>query len=190
MSTLVMVKRENELCMAAETLTSFGSQKQSARYVARPEKIFQAGHSFVGIVGWSVTQTVLQSAFAHGCALPEIHDEMQLFEFARVLHRKLKDEYFLNADADEDVPFESSALTAFVMNRFGLFGLYSMRTVEQCERFAAVGSGSEFALGAMHTAWELGCTAEEIARRGVEAGIEFDHHSSGPITLKRMKLEA
>ena len=90
MSTLVMVQRGGEACMAAETLTSFGSRKQAARYVASPEKIIRVGD----------------------------------------------------------------------------------------------------ALGAMFAGYELGLPAEEIARIGVEAGIEFDDASLGPITLKTVKLEA
>src|SRR5262249_44878000 len=70
MSTLVMVKRGAEACMAAETLTSWGSMKQRAGYVSSPEKIFAVGDAYIGVVGWSVIQTVLQSAFASGCALP------------------------------------------------------------------------------------------------------------------------
>src|SRR5262245_37290843 len=154
MSTLVMVRKGSEACMAAETLTTFGSRKQSARYVASPEKILPVGDAYVGVVGFAVTQTVLRSVFARGTDLPEVRTELELFEFARELHRKLKDEYFLNPVTDREDPFESSQMTVFVMNRFGLFGLYSLRSVERYERFAAVGSGAPFALGAMHAAYE------------------------------------
>jgi ATP-dependent HslUV protease, peptidase subunit HslV len=189
MSTLVMVKRGSEACIAAETLSSYGSMNLSARYLASPEKIIAVGDAYVGIVGWSVTQTVLQSALANGCELPEIRTEIELFEYARVLHRKLKEEYFLSAGPERDEPFETSQITAFVLNRYGLFGLYSLRSVDRYERFAAVGSGSRFALGAMYVAYELGLPVEDVARLGVEAGIEFDDASSGPITIKKMKLE-
>src|SRR5437870_9519840 len=114
MSTLVMVKRGSEACMAAETLTSWGSMKQSAAYLASPEKIIAVGDSYVGVVGWSVTQTVLRSAFANGCELPEVRTELELFEYGRILHQKLKDEYFLNSAPDRKDPFETSQLTAFI----------------------------------------------------------------------------
>ena len=176
--------------MAAETLMSCGSRKQSARYLSSPDKILSVGDAYVGITGWSVTQTVLQSAFASdGCALAEIRTELELFEYARGLHRTLKEEYFLNARPDRDEPFESSQVTAFIMNRFGIFGLYAMRSVDRYERFAAVGSGAPYALGAMYAAYEFGLPVEDVARIGVEAGIEFDNASGGPITIKKMKLE-
>ncbi|MCP5042853.1 MAG: hypothetical protein GY944_17655, partial [bacterium] len=110
-----------------------GSRKHQSHYVEHPEKIFWTGHSYVGSVGWTVNQTVLQSALGHGLELPEVCDERELFEFSRELHHKLKDEYFLDAGQ--------------------------------------------------------GLAAEEIARLGVAAGIEFDCYSGGPITIKKMKLE-
>jgi ATP-dependent HslUV protease subunit HslV len=189
MTTLVMVKRGTEACMAAETLLSSGSRKQSAHYLANPEKILTVGDSYVGIVGWAVTQTVLQSVFAKS-GLPEVRNELELFEYARYLHQLLKEEYFLNPNGDREEPFESSQLTTFIMNRYGLFGLYSMRSVDRYERFAAVGSGASYALGAMYAAYDLGLPVEDVARLGVEAGIEFDNASMGPITIKKMKLEA
>jgi ATP-dependent HslUV protease subunit HslV len=189
-STLVMVERDGIACMAADTLSCFGSRKQTARYVERPEKILRVKDSYLGIVGWAVHQIVVESVIANGLELPEFTNELELFEFSRSLHRSLKQDYFLNPHEEEDHPYESTQMTLFVMNRHGLFAMYSLRSVDRCRRFAAMGSGSRFALGAMYAAYELGLPAEDIARLGVEAGIEFDDASLGPITLKRIKFEA
>lgn len=188
MSTLVMVEKNGIACMAAETLTSYGSRKQSGRYVKNADKIVKVNHSYVGIVGWCAHQTVLQSAFANGLELPEVSDELELFEFARVLHQKLKDDYFLNTGDDDDA-YESTQMDLFIMNRHGLFGLYPDRFVEHVRRFAATGSGARYALGAMYAAYEQELPADEIARLGVEAGVEFDHASQGPVTLRQIELK-
>ena len=187
MSTLVMVEKAGEACMAADTLTSWGSRKQSARYVARPEKILEVDGSYVGLVGWCAHQAVLESVFAHGLKLPMIASERDLFEFSRVLHCKLKEEYFLNTQEDSDDPYESSQMMLFILNRNGMFVLDSLRSTERYRRFTAAGSGSSYALGAMYAAYEQGLPVEDIARLGVEAGIEFDRASLGPITLKRVE---
>ncbi len=189
MSTLVMVEKGGVACMAADTLTSFGSRKQPARYVARPEKIIEVDGAYIGLVGWCAHRDVLESAFAHGLKLPKIASERDLFEFSRVLHLKLKEEYFLNPCEDPEFPYESSQMMLFVLNRKGMFALYSVRSVERFRRFAAAGSGMPFALGAMYAAYRQDLSAEEIARLGVEAGIEFDEASMEPITLKRVQLE-
>ena len=58
-----------------------------------------------------------------------------------------------------------------------------MREVFEYTQFWAIGSGHEFSLGAMHHAYPLYDSAEEIARAGVAAGIAYDKNSSAPITL-------
>ncbi len=184
-----MVEKGGVACMAADTLGTFGMLKQPARYVARPEKIIEVDGAYIGLVGWSAHRDVLESAFAHGLKLPPIASERDLFEFSRVLHLKLKEEYFLNPTEDAEDPYESSQMMMFVLNRKGMFALYSYRSVDRLRRFSAAGSGRHFALGAMHAAYSQDLSAEEIARLGVEAGIEFDSASMGPITLKRIELE-
>ena len=173
--------------MAADTLTSFGMLKQPAHYVARPEKILEVDGSYVGLVGWCAHLPVLESALANGLKLPEVASERDLFEFSRVLHMTLKEEYFLNTIESPEDPYESSQMMLFILNRNGMFRLCSIRSVDRCRRFAAAGSGMTYALGAMHAAYEQDLGAEEIARLGVEAGIEFDHSSQGPVTVKRME---
>lgn len=187
MSTLVMVEKAGIACMAADTLTTYGSRAQPARYVAHSDKILAIGDSYIGLVGWCAHQAVLESAFENGLELPEISSERDLFEFSRLLHRKLKKEYFLNAHENADEPYESSRMMLFILNRRGMFALDSLRFAEHCRRFAAAGSGSSYALGAMYAAYEQGLAAEDIARLGVEAGAEFDCASRGPITLKRIE---
>lgn len=189
MTTLVMVEKGGAACMAADTLICEGRRKQPARYVTRPEKIIEVDGTYIGLVGLCAHRDVLESAFAHGLKLPEIASERDLFEFSRRLHVKLKEEYFLNPTEEADDPYESSQMTLFFLNRKGMFGLYPYRSVERQRRFAAAGSGTPFALGAMHAAYRQDLSAEEIARLGVEAGIEFDSYSLGPITLNRVHLE-
>jgi ATP-dependent HslUV protease, peptidase subunit HslV len=58
-----------------------------------------------------------------------------------------------------------------------------MREVFEYTQFWAIGSGHEFALGALHHAYPRYESAEEIARAGVEAGIAFDKNSAAPITI-------
>ena len=56
------------------------------------------------------------------------------------------------------------------------------------ERFWSIGSGRNFALGAMYAAYDRCKTAAEVARIGVNAGAEFDTSTQGPIVLHTVKL--
>jgi len=60
--------------------------------------------------------------------------------------------------------------------------------VFEYSRYWSVGSGREFALGAMHALYARLRTAEAIAKVGVDAGAEFDKNSALPFTMFTVKL--
>ena len=96
-------------------------------------------------------------------------DTAEIFDVFLKLHPRLKQEYFLNPRGGDDEAYESSQMTLLIANQHGIFGLYSMRTVLEYERYWASGSGSDYALGAMHAGYDTKA-ALEIAEAGVEAG--------------------
>ena len=189
MSIVVVTERHGEACLAADSLQTYGHSKIPARYLPSGEKIIQVGETWIGSVGWCVSLCVLKSVLEGELELPTFRTAQELFEFSRVLHQKLKDDYYLQ-EGDHASGWESSQLSLLFLNRHGLFGLSSNRTAEQYRRFMAIGSGAEHALGAMYAARALGASCEEMARLGVLAGAEFDQGCAQPITVKRMKLDA
>ena len=65
-----------------------------------------------------------------------------------------------------------------------------MREVFEYTRFWAVGSGREFALGAMHAEYPKLRTAAAIARVGITAGATFDRNSGLPMTLYTVPVKS
>jgi ATP-dependent protease HslVU (ClpYQ) peptidase subunit len=105
------------------------------------------------------------------------------------LHGALKERYFLMAEEDKEDALESSRMDCLIANRHGIFGVAAHRTVQEFSSFYAYGSGSDYALGAMYSAYgEAGLTAEQIARRGIEAAAEFDDGTGLPITSFTVQL--
>ncbi len=182
MSTLVVVKKNNKACIAADTMTCFGSNKQLATYDAHPTKIQRIGDTYLGLVGSAAHNIVMESIFLSEKTIPHFQNRLAIFEFFRKLHPRLREEYFLNPKENDDDPYESNQMDIFIANQYGIFGLYSLREVFEYLKFWAIGSGSEYALGAMYAAFDHFDSAETIARIGVEAGIEFDDGSGEPIT--------
>ncbi len=64
-----------------------------------------------------------------------------------------------------------------------------MREVFEYTRFWAVGSGREFALGAMIAQYQRLRSAAAIATSGIEAGAMFDRNSALPMTLYTVPLK-
>ena len=183
MSTIVAVLKNNTACIAADSLTSFGDTRQAAEFVTDYDKILAFGEQcYIGIVGSAAHHLVMQNLFEKHRDKINFDDRFKIFESMRQIHPILKDEYFLNSKDDDDDSYESSRVDALIVNPSGIFGLYSLREVDQYSRFWAVGSGAEFALGAMKVAYELFDNAEDVARAGVEAGACFDNSSALPMT--------
>ena len=199
MSTIVAAVKNGVACIAADSLTSFGDTKQSAEFVVNSDKILSLPNStthdnvqnqtYMGVVGSAAHHLVLQNLVVDHADKINLSDRMSIFVTLKTIHPILKEEYFLNSKEEDEDSYESSRVDALIMNTNGIFGLYSLREVEQYSRFWAVGSGSEFALGAMQTAYEIYDTAEQIAQAGVVAGATFDNASSLPMTSYTLELK-
>lgn len=194
MSTIVAVLKNNIACIAADSLTSFGETKQSAEFVSDSDKIIRfAGYgsdNYMGIVGSAAHHLVMQNLIINHADKIDFSNRLAIFNTLKTIHPILKEEYFLNSKEEDNDSYESSRVDALVMNANGIFGLYSLREVDQYSRFWAVGSGSEFALGAMHATYDLIDGAEQIARAGVSAGATFDNGSALPMTCYSIELSA
>jgi len=187
-TTITVVKKGNEVAIAADGLTTFGDTRLARSYKGEHDKILSIAGSKIGICGSSAHHLVLLSAFSK---LDDVRlgSRMEVYETFRRLHPILKEHAFLNTKEDEDDPYESSQITALIANKSGIYGVYSYREVFEFDRVWAAGSGRNFALGAMHALYDKKISAARIAQAGVDAGIEFDTASGPPIVVHAIKLE-
>jgi len=187
-TTIVAVKKKGMVAIAADSLTTFGDTRLGRQYKGEHDKIIEFGGSYIGLCGSSAHHLVLSAL------LPKLEDirlgsRMEVYETFRRLHPVLKEQGYLNPKEDEDDPYESSQITALIVNSSGIYGVYSYREVFDYDRFWGIGSGRNFALGAMFAAYDRCKTAADVAKIGVEAGAEFDTATQGPIVLHTVKLK-
>ncbi|MGB0128766.1 MAG: hypothetical protein WBP72_14100, partial [Rhodocyclaceae bacterium] len=184
---ITAVKKNGQVAIAAESLTTFGDTKLPRHHKGEHEKILNIADSLVGICGSSAHHLVLKSALAKMEDI-RLGNRTEIFETFRQLHPILKEHAYLNPKEDEGDPYESSQIVALIANETGIYGVYTYREVFEYDRFWSIGSGRNFALGAMFAAYDKHKTAAEIANLGVAAGIEFDTASGGPIVCHTIKL--
>ena len=190
MSTIVIVKKNGKACIAADSLTTFGDLRLSSSMDVAHDKVQSYGDGYMGIVGSAAHSLVIESIIANKKLEIDFSDRLSIFETFRELHPILKDKYFLNAKDEDDDPYETSHIDALICNENGIFGIYSLREVSEYTQFWAIGSGAEFALGAMHALYNRVDSVEEIAKAGVEAGAEFNNSSAMPMTSYTVDLKA
>jgi ATP-dependent HslUV protease subunit HslV len=190
MSTITVARKNRQVAVACDTLTSWGSTKDSADYVTNSSKIIRIADTYIGISGPTSAKLILSDYFAELDCEGSFCDVASIFRTWRNLHAALKENYFVNPVEDEGDAFESSRIEALIANSHGAFGVFAHRAVQEFSRFSACGSGSEYALGAMYAIYsDQGKTAEDVARIGVQAAAEFDSGTGLPVISYSLPLK-
>ncbi|MCB1023947.1 MAG: hypothetical protein KDB79_06150 [Acidobacteria bacterium] len=190
MTTIVVVRKGKEAAIAADTLTTYGSQLESARYIRNNKKIVKYKESYFALTGWSVSQTALEDLLKNAKEEFLLRNEKEIFRFQIEIHKMLKNEYFMKADKSDSDAFETSRANMLLANSGGIYALSEYRYVKELSRFYAYGSGSDYALGAMFAAYDdKEKSAEDIAKIGIRAGAEFDDGSGLPMNCHTIKLK-
>ncbi len=140
MTTLVIVRKGDDIVIAADSLTTFGDTRLAAEHDATYDKVVQYRGTYIGLCGSAAHQLVFESLLRRQEPL-DFSDKFAIFETFRKLHPILKEQHFLNPKEEEDDPYESTQITALIANRHGIFGVYSMREVFEYTQFWAAGTG-------------------------------------------------
>lgn len=113
----------------------------------------------------------------------------KIFETYLKIHPILKDEYFLNNYSDDEGTYEPSNIEALIANSNGIFGIYERREVYEFEKFWAIGSGENFALGSLLSTYDLFDEPEKIAELAIKASCEFDKGCGLPLESYSLDLK-
>ena len=186
MSTIVAVKKNGEVAIAADTLSSTYGLKISAQYKVRRQKILCFQDTYLGFVGYSVHKKVFESIIDKHPGDLNFASSRHIFETFNKIHPILKEKFYLTPA--EDDTYESSDMRILVANPSGIFQVDEDRHVLELEHFWAIGSGRDFALGAAFQAYDGARSAREIAIAAVLAATEFDPYSALPYTVHTMPL--
>lgn len=189
MTTIAVVRKNGYAAIAADTLTKWGSGKESAAYVANNTKILRVGDTYIAGSGTSTFKLILRDYFAQRGVPARFDTSINIFKTWQAFHAALKEKYYLVTVGDKDDTIESSKFDVLIANPHGIFGVGAHRTVQEYRRFYAIGTGTDLALGAMYAAYDRpGLSAEQVARLAVEAAAEFDDATGLPVTSHAVKL--
>ncbi len=184
MTTIAVVKKSGSIAIAADTLTKWGSGKESATYIANSGKILAIDDSFLAITGNATFKLIVKEYFHSRSERPDFSSVDAIFKEWNTLHSVLKEKYFLMPEEDKEDAVESSRMDVLIANPYGIFGVSGHRTVQEFSKFYAYGSGSDYALGSMFASYDLpGMDAETIAKKSVEAAAEFDDGTGEPLDV-------
>ena len=181
MGVVLAVKKNGVICIAADSMYVIGgSTKLTGDQVVNSEKIVEWGSSYIGTTDYPVWPLVLKNYIAQSKQKPALKSREEIFEELLKMHQALKDKYYLVTEDDEDDEFESSRFESLIVNSHGIFKTYQLRSIQHFVHFAAIGTGTPYALGALHALYERLDTAEEIAKAALNVAVEFDDSSGLP----------
>lgn len=124
MPTIVAVRKNGIVAIAADTLTTFGNTRLHASQDSSHDKILHIGDSYIGVCGSAAHHLVLASLLAKSTEV-QLGSKAAIFETFRKLHPILKkEECFLNPKEDEDDSYESSQITALIANASGIYEIF------------------------------------------------------------------
>lgn len=189
MTTIAVVRKNGYAAIAADTMTKWGTGKETAQYIVNHAKILKVGASYIGVTGSATFKAILGDYFARPRVYARFDTPFEIFKTWHKLHAALKQDYFLVAGHSEEDALESTRMDALIVNARGIFGVAAHRTVQEFSKFYAFGSGGDLAMGAMYTTYrEPRGSAEDIARLAIEAAAEFDDSTGLPVTSYAVKL--
>lgn len=152
MTTIVGLRKDESTIIAADTLViTPGTRLGHTNKMILVNSDLPDGTKYTTCIAVAGMAT---SLFALRSILRESNyqwtDEDEVYESLLAIHGELREHHGLRVVEDEDNDaYESSQFQALIGNRFGLWKVLSCREIIGSEPIHALGSGSEFALGAL-----------------------------------------
>lgn len=190
MTTIVAVKKEGYVSIAADTLTMWGNMKESANHIANHEKILKFQDNYLAFTGSSSFKLVVEHLLNKTKKKPKFDSVESIFDSWLSFHKQLKDEYYLRSEDEDSDEFETSRMNVLIANPNGIFAIGVLRAVSEYKRFTAFGSGCDYAIGAMQAVYDdKNKSAEDIAKTAIEVAAEFDDGTGLPMICYTIKLK-
>lgn len=175
--------------IGSDSQSTQGSIIVSANHKRNHHKIHRFGKVFIGFTGWSLMHNLFEDIMDKYPGDLDFRSRKHVFKTFLFLHKKIKEEYFIETREGKEQPVESSQWDCLIACPNGIFEVDSYRTVIEYDKFWADGSGMRFALGAMNAVYDTLDDPEEIAKAGLKSACELDNGSGFPISTYCIELK-
>ena len=186
MSIAVVVKKDNEIVIGADTLQCFDSNMTGEDNLDE-SKLRRIGSAILAGAGWGLYDNILDD-YLKGNKPVRLSTKQQVFLFFKKLWPVLHEKYSFvkNQCDDADSPFGELDSSFLIATKKRIFFISSNMCVTEFRKFYAIGAGRDYALGAMHVLYDQEKSAEEIARLAIEAAISNNVYCGGNIEIIKL----
>jgi len=180
MTTIVAIHKNGKICVGADSLSVYGSRKElGSKLVINTHKLFCFNDGILATAGHASWNLILRNYFKTHL-LRDIPNSDSLLETLFKMHKNLKEKYFLTQKTIGTDLFESSEYNFLLVTKHGIFDVEWDRTIRQYSTFSALGSGEQYALGAIKACYSYIEDPIEIAEIALKAAAKFDNKTELP----------
>ncbi len=186
MSVIVAIKKDQQVILAADSQHTFGSSKPGEGNM-QESKIRKLREAYLAGTSWALYDNILDDFLAQKGEVM-LQTKQQVFAFFKELWKALHDQYsFVNDQCDDkETPFGDLDASFMVVTREHIFYISSDMCVTEFNKYHAIGSGSDFSIGAMHVLYDQNLDAAAIAQQAVQAAISHNIYCGGPVDMVRV----
>ncbi len=189
MTVLAIARKNNKVCIGADTLIDISGNQVTAEMNKQPDKIFKYKDTWFAYTGSTQSSIMLQHALEEYGDDLSFDGQSNIYKSLLALHKIQKEHFFAmvhNSDSNQAV--EDMHLNFLLANPSGIYQIFGDRYVGDIATFWASGSGAKHALGAMHATYDMFDDPVDIVKKGVEAGCKFDSYCGLPMTIYECEL--
>lgn len=183
MSIAVVVRKNNEIVIGADTLQCFDSSQASIDNL-NESKLRRIGCAILSSAGWGLYDNILDDYLSSRKSV-DLSTKHEVFKFFKELWPVLHEKYsFVNNQCEnKDSPFGELDSSFLIATKEHIFSVSSNMCVTEFLKYYAIGAGRDYAIGAMHVLYNQDKNAEEIARLAIEAAIANNVYCGGNIEI-------
>ncbi len=189
MSVIAAVRQGSRIVIAADTQDNFGSQRPPPENHAAV-KLREIGGAVVGSSGWALYDDILAHYLARRRRV-SLRDRAAVFDFFVRFWKDLRKDYtFVNDQPgkENETPFANLDASFLVASPGGIFLVSSNMSVSEFRQYYAIGSGGDYALGALHALYESVRDPAVLAEKAVHAAMAYDSSCGGHVVTRTVKF--
>lgn len=189
MTTIAAARKGKKICIGCDSLTIFENRKEiEGKSVLGGSKILKCNNAYINFSGSAVWSQVFSAYLKKISPQQKFSDPNSIFKEMLHFHKELKEEFFLTPQQHSSDIFESSEHLILLISPHGIFEIDWTRNVREYKKFAAIGTGDEYAMGAMQAVYDSEKDPVEIVKAGIRASAKFDKKTELPIECYSISL--
>lgn len=185
MTILVAVKKNGKVFLGADRMMTSGTEYTTD--LVNGSKLIKLKHAYLATSGYTLLDNCIEHLYhsRHKMMENTFANRNEVFQFFLDFFTELKKNYTLVDTGKETYAMIYNVF--LVVTPDNIYSVSQNLSVNEFQRFAAKGSGSDYALGCLYGIYDLIDDAHTLTRVALEAGCHFSIYCKEPLDIVEVK---